>query len=537
MHRQRPEYIRRTSLTRTLCCDADLSAELLDVLWQGDVDRLLFAAVPLQVKDRCIVARYADARDTLLLKRHIWGGIGRSLRMAWREPWGRRCARLGLYLSDRGVPTPRPRACLEHRVGPLGYRSYLFTDFIEGTSLYRFIRQGQASADVLEHIAEQVADIWRRLVELGVSHGDMKPENFIVGKNLRVWLLDLERMRIGGRLECRRREQAADVETFLHIRGWHQQPEAREIFRRAFTQTAAGRRLGVGRDERSTSSTSARAEVDATLFVLFICDDTQIDSANAQQAIDSVRDIADQVVIGTSFAVGDRLDDASRIELSGRDDVNCDWLLVVHQNECVTPVLAKRIQEAISRATREDAYRIAIERQFFGRSLSLEGGAGMSPVRLFRPNRCSFSVANGQLTIAADPDRTGQLEGTIQQSVASSVSELVKILDHQTTRSAGQRLNDGQRPRWIVAAIAAATNFVKRCLGPDGLRSGLIGIHLAVLQAIFEWVEEVKLWQMSGQFQSQRSATDAPDDELEMPLPDVRRMPLPASELPAAKAA
>ncbi|HEX2474635.1 MAG TPA: lipopolysaccharide kinase InaA family protein [Lacipirellulaceae bacterium] len=532
-----PESTSRISLTRTLCCDADLSAELQDALWHGDVDRLLFSSAPLQVKDRCIVARYEDAARSLVVKRNVWGGIARTLRMAWRESSARRCAWLGHYLLERGIPTPRPRAWVEQRLGPLKYRSYLFTDFIEGTSLYRFIRSGRANADVLENLAEQVAGIWQRFVNLGATHGDMKPENFIIDPDLRVWVLDLERVRIDGIARLDRQRPTADVETFLHIRGWHHQPEARDIFRRAFARTEAGGRLGLPVHGHFVSSAATRGtENDATLSVLILCDDGEHDSANTQQAICSVRDIADEVVIGVCRGAGGQFERVRRLALCEGDTAQCDWLLVLHQNECVTPILAKRLQEAITGRARIQAYRIAIERQFFGRSLSLGGGAGNWPIRLFRPLRSSFAVANGELTIAADPELTGQLEGTIQQTVATSVSEFVAFLDQQTTQMAEQRWQDGDRARWIPAATRVILSFLKRCAGAEGIRSGLVGLHVAALEPVFRWLEELKLWQMSGQFQAGRSTMPAEeiDDET---LPDVRRMTPPISELPLSKAA
>jgi hypothetical protein len=524
-------------LTRTLCCDADLSAELQGTLWQGDVDRLLFGSVPLQVKDRCIVARYEDEARSLVVKRNVWGGLARTLRMSWRESSARRCAWLGNYLSERGIPTPRPRAWVEHRLGPLKYRSYLFTDFIEGTSLYRFVRSGRASADVLEELARQVADIWQRFVEIGATHGDLKPENFIVDPDLRVWILDLERVRVDGIARLKGQRPIADVETFLHIRSWHQQPEAREIFRRAFARTDAGQHLGLSVDKPSVSSTEARAaETDATLSVLVLCDDDERDSASAQQAIESVRDIADEIVIGVCRGAGGQFERVRRLKLCQGNPAHCDWLLVLHQNECVTPILAKRLQEAISGCARNHAYRISIERQYFGRSLSVGGGAGSWPIRLFRPQQSSFSLANGELTIAADPELTGQLEGTIQQTVAASVSEFVALLDRQTTQVAEQRWQDGERPGWIAAITKAVANFVKRSVSAEGIGSGWVGLHLAALEAVFRWLEEVKLWQMSGQFQAGRSTMPADNIDDEM-LPDVRRMPRPVSELPLSKAA
>src|SRR3954471_17164473 len=75
-----PRTLHRRSLTRRVWCDADLPHELIDTVLRGDVDRLLFQSTPLQVKDRCVVARHDAAGRLLLLKRHAWGGAGRTLR-------------------------------------------------------------------------------------------------------------------------------------------------------------------------------------------------------------------------------------------------------------------------------------------------------------------------------------------------------------------------------------------------------------------------------------------------------------------------
>ncbi len=224
-------------------------------------------------------------------------------------------------------------------------------------------------------------------------------------------------------------------------------------------RTDAGRRLGLPLDE---SVASSAAETDATLSVLILCDDDECDSASAQQAMESVRDIADEIVIGVCRGAGGQFERVRRLTLCEGNPANCDWLLVLHQNECVTPILAKRLQEAITGCARHHAYRISIERQYFGRSLSVGGGAGNLPIRLFRPQQSSFSVANGELTIAADPDQTGQLEGTIQQTVVASVSEFVAFLDLQTTQMAEQRWHDGGRLRWIPALTTAVAHFLKR---------------------------------------------------------------------------
>src|SRR3954452_5393405 len=108
--------LRRRTLTRRVWCDCELPCELVRTIESGEPDRLLFLSDPLQVKDRCVVARHDSASGPLLIKRHTWGGFWRTVRMAFRPPAARRCAELGVHLNDRGIPTPRPRAYVDFRL-------------------------------------------------------------------------------------------------------------------------------------------------------------------------------------------------------------------------------------------------------------------------------------------------------------------------------------------------------------------------------------------------------------------------------------
>ncbi len=258
--------IRRRSLTRRLTHDENLPAELANALWRGDAERLLYESTPLQVKDRCIVARHEGPDGPLLVKRHTWGGLWRTFRLSWREPPARYCARVARRLAEEGIRTPRPRAVLEERLGPFGYRSYLITDYVAGMDLYRFIRYEAPTDAQLRHLARQVARIWQRLVELGISHHDMKPENFIVDDELGVWLIDFERLRLGGDAERQRQRQLADVRDFLHSRGWHHRPAARQVFIEEFLRTSFGEWL-------REAAVEAASDVDADLPVLVPCNE------------------------------------------------------------------------------------------------------------------------------------------------------------------------------------------------------------------------------------------------------------------------
>jgi len=483
--------VRRWSLTRRLAHDDNLPPNLAEALWRGEADRLLYASTPLQVKDRCTVARHDGADGPLLVKRHTWGGFWRTVRLSWRESSARRCAYVGWYLKEQGIPTPRPRAFLEYRIGSFGYRSYLVTDYVKGIDLYRYIRFGSRTNAELRHLARQVATIWQRLVELGISHNDTKPENFIVDEKLNVWLIDFEKSRLGGKARRQRQRQVADVKNFLHVRGWHHRAAARRIFLEEFLRTSFGEWL---RDLAADPS----GEIDANLSVLILCDYGG-EPASARNAIDSVRDIADEIVLVAPAESG-RLDVIDRIEPCGPNRAAPEWVLVLHSDEAVTSLLAKELQQRISIPQAADAFRLPIDHQFFGRSMPRVAGADAKPIRLFRRDRCSHSLASGTLAITVDPERTDELSGGVEKCVSSNVAEFVDRLNERTTLAARRRFQDGHRPRLFRAMIRSIRQFMRMYLWRGGIRGDWAGLQICVLEALFVWLEEAKLHQMSSAF-------------------------------------
>ena len=438
-------------------------------------------------------------------------------------PAARSCAEFGLLLHNSGVPTPRPRASILFRVGPWTYRSYLITDYVEGTSLYRFIRFGQQTADELRPIADQVARIWQRLVELGISHNDLKPQNFVVDENRDVWLIDLEKLRVGGDAQRQHSRQAYDVSNFLHIRSWHQRADARAIFAAAFLQTSfrESSRAAVV-EQIAAAAAPLETESDAGLSVLIRCQGG-IQISLARQAIESVHDIADEVVLVEATS-NDCFKVLKRIEICGRPVMRtgadaalaatgsaaqiarCPWILALDQNECATPFLAKELQQRIGDTAANGAYRIPLKRQYFGQTV--RQAEGERPVRLFLASECSFAAGQGGIKVTAAPGRIAVLEGSILACECANVAEFVERLNESTTQAAQRRLQAAEEPRLIWAAWRTAAKLVATCLRRSAWRSGWTGLQMAALECGFHWVEEAKLYQLTGEFHHPADSED-----------------------------
>lgn len=374
------------SLRRRVVCDERLPVELRNALRRGEVERLLKEGKLLQSKPRCEVVRLDRPVGPLLIKRHTWGDTSRTWRMALRAPVARKCYEYGHWLRDRGVPTPRPLALVEDRFGPLGFRSYLITEFYEGESLFDLIRWGEPSLERCEGLARQVANLWQRLIALGAIHCDLKPENFIVDRADRVWLIDLEKFR--PRLPQPRliAQHLTDAESFLHIRTWRHQLAAAELFRQALlNQTLLGQfARQTGGDHLLLRQGYSQAELDLRVAVVIL---TNRETTPA--AVESTRQaanlLADEVVVTDE-------------KLSTMVAIDSPWLLLLRAGERISPDLARHLVERLLAHPEAAAVRIGLlQCDAAGNRQGVRDTLSPNGIRAVRSERGLPSLEKGKL--------------------------------------------------------------------------------------------------------------------------------------------
>ena len=128
----------------------------------------------------------------------------------------RRCWELGHALLRRGIDTPRPILLVE-RPGNTSRKDYLLTEAVQGAIGVSEFFAGRWTGlnsherrDWLERHLARFARQMRRLHDAGFDHRDLKFANLLVACDLadpRVWLLDLDGVRVWRRLPARRAVQ------------------------------------------------------------------------------------------------------------------------------------------------------------------------------------------------------------------------------------------------------------------------------------------------------------------------------------------
>ncbi len=216
LERRSADLAIRQSLVRRMIYDCRLSRPLVDRLW-NDLDSFVQRGRVLSDRARAQVTaiRLDDggmphsshlptgphARrlsqpsiDEGVLKRFRLCGWWHTLGHMFLPTRAQNCWDYGRELLKVGLFTPRPLALIEERAGPLRFCSCVLTEFVPGINLDRFVQQTKPSIQELSRLAEDFADIWFKMDQLRLSHGDFHPGNLLVTPDGRLQLIDLDRM-------------------------------------------------------------------------------------------------------------------------------------------------------------------------------------------------------------------------------------------------------------------------------------------------------------------------------------------------------
>lgn len=137
---------------------------------------------------RAVLSLPDGSKLPVLIKRPKARNWRRALRNLLPPSRSLRAWHLGNALLHRDLPTARPLACLEQRLGPLVLDSFLVTEFLPGSQdLEAYLRRmsgelgPRAWAMLKRRLTMSLVRQMRRLEERGFAHRDCKAQNILVG--------------------------------------------------------------------------------------------------------------------------------------------------------------------------------------------------------------------------------------------------------------------------------------------------------------------------------------------------------------------
>jgi tRNA A-37 threonylcarbamoyl transferase component Bud32 len=187
-------------------------AESLDFIER--IDALIDQGQIIKRGDTSCVSRVRWNNKDVVVKRYNHKGFTHSLRHTIKGSRAMRAWLNAHRLMMLQIPTPKPLAYIEHRKGPLVWKSYLVTEFIEGQNLDCFLRDDNISNQQKTTAIKQVVKQLEMLQKCRLTHGDFKHTNILITDNGPV-LTDLDGMKSYSSNLIYHRRQTRDVARFL----------------------------------------------------------------------------------------------------------------------------------------------------------------------------------------------------------------------------------------------------------------------------------------------------------------------------------
>jgi tRNA A-37 threonylcarbamoyl transferase component Bud32 len=139
--------------------------------------------------------------ELFYFKRYNYRGRREALRNILWLSRARHCFEVAQQLTRLGFHTPAAVLACERRAGWWLRESYLVTRAMPAMDLDKWV----AANGYTDELIRQVAGLIRRLHERGVLHLDLKGRNLLRGEDGAIYLIDLDRCRIGRALTLRAR--------------------------------------------------------------------------------------------------------------------------------------------------------------------------------------------------------------------------------------------------------------------------------------------------------------------------------------------
>lgn len=156
----------------------------------ADPDRWLSAGTALKKGRTATLAVVEHGCRKLVIKRYNIKGPGHALSRCWRPSRAWHSWIEGHRLEFFGIPTPRPLALIERRIGPLRREAWLITEHCAGENLAIHLAPF-VNASLSGVQLEAIRDLFHQLATVRISHGDLKATNLLWNGG-RLGLVDLD---------------------------------------------------------------------------------------------------------------------------------------------------------------------------------------------------------------------------------------------------------------------------------------------------------------------------------------------------------
>lgn len=239
---------------------------------------------------------------------------------------------------------------------------------------------------------------------------------------------------------------------------------------------------------------------------------TRNEAANIQACIQSVGDLAQEIVVVDNFSEDAttqiaesmsarvfqrKFDNFSANKNAAIEKAVADWVLLLDADERLTPALRSEIATTIATPeTSANAFRI--RRETFFKTRRVRCWSSSSVVRLFRRNKARYNSAklvHEELLVDGSVD---SLIHPIEHYTFRSFDQYLPKVHSFTTLAAIEAHQNGKRTGWASLAFLPPLRFLRTYLLKGGILDGVPGLIISSLAAYTIYLKHSKLWELQN---------------------------------------
>lgn len=260
----------------------------------------------------------------------------------------------------------------------------------------------------------------------------------------------------------------------------------------------------------------------AKLTALIPCKNERM---NIRPCIDSVRSIADEILIADSGSTDGTLDIVRSMggcRIIEREYVHsanfknwaipqCQhpWVLIVDADERVTPALAAEIRQTLAAPPEHiDGYWIGRRNHFLGYHIAHCGWESDDVLRLFRRDNCRYRERWVHAEIELPKDKVARLNEPFDHFTTWSSDDYWRKMNRYASWGALNLRDEGHNVSLISMIFRAPARFLQLYFLRLGFLDGMPGFHICMYTAFYTFMKQARLWEL-------QHAKPQPDPEAE----------------------
>jgi hypothetical protein len=187
-----------------------------------------------------------------------------------------------------------------------------------------------------------------------------------------------------------------------------------------------------------------------------------------------------------------------------------DWILSLDADERVSPELADEIRALIAGEPEAAGYRVPRVTFHLGRWIRSTDWYPDYQLRLYDRRRARWTGRHVHESVAADgPVRT--LRHELRHYAYRNLSHHLQTMDRYTTLAARQMWEDGRQAGWADIALHPPLAFLRNYVLKAGIRDGVPGLIISILNATYVALKFAKLWELCSHSTSTPPSPGAAD--------------------------